>query len=287
MRLAGRAALITGASQGLGREIAKQFVREGASVAICARDGALLEEAGAELTAMAAPGQRIRWQACNVSSEEDVSRFVAFGLRELGAFQILVSNAGVLGPKGPTETVDLKAWKETIETNLFGAIFLCREVIPHFKEFGYGKIVALSGGGAAAPLPFLSAYAASKAALVRVMETLAVELLPHSIDVNAVAPGVMNTRMMNETLAAGPEKIGDAYYQKMLQQQKAGGAPPERAARLCAFLSSAESDGITGRLISAQWDAWEILAERREELAGSDIYTLRRIVPGDRGKTWS
>jgi NAD(P)-dependent dehydrogenase (short-subunit alcohol dehydrogenase family) len=286
MRLAGRAALITGASQGLGREIARQFVREGASIAICARDEAMLEETARELSAIQGPGQKVCRMVCDVSSEEDVSRFVSFALGELGSLQILVSNAGVLGPKGSAETVDLKAWKQTVEINLFGAILLCREVIPHFKSAGYGKIVTLSGGGATTPFPFMSAYAASKAALVRLAETLAVELKPFSIDVNAVAPGAMNTRMMEEALAAGPEKVGAAYYEKVLRQKQEGGVPPEKAAGLCAFLASAESDGITGRLISAQWDPWETLADRREELAGSDIYTLRRIVPEDRGKNW-
>jgi NAD(P)-dependent dehydrogenase (short-subunit alcohol dehydrogenase family) len=271
----------------LGREIAKQFVREGASVALCARDGALLEKTGMELAATAGPGQTIRWQACDISSEKDVSRFVAFGLREFRAFQILVSNAGVLGPKGPTETVDLKAWKEAIEINLFGAILLTQQVVPHFKKSGYGKFIAVSGGGATAPFPFMSAYAASKAGLVRLVETLAVELRPYSIDVNAVAPGAMNTRMTDETIAAGPEKVGASHYERAVKQKKEGGISPEQPAKLCTFLSSAESDGITGRLISAQWDSWGSLPSHREELTASDIYTLRRIVPEDRGKTWS
>jgi NAD(P)-dependent dehydrogenase (short-subunit alcohol dehydrogenase family) len=287
MKLTGRTALITGASQGLGREIARKFVAEGANVAICARDGALLEQTAAELATSAGPGQRVWHRVCDVSSEADVAKFISFVLSKVNSFQILVCNAGILGPKGSLETVDWEAWKQTIEINLFGAILLFRATIPHFRSAGYGKIVALSGGGATAPFPFMSAYAASKAALVRTVETLAVELKPDGIDVNAVAPGAMNTRMMEEALAAGPEKLGSAYYEKVLRQKKDGGVPPGTAAALCALLASSESDGITGKLISAQWDPWETLAAHRAELAESDIYALRRILPEDRGKTWS
>jgi NAD(P)-dependent dehydrogenase (short-subunit alcohol dehydrogenase family) len=287
MKLAGRTAVITGASQGLGREIARRFVAEGASVAICARDARTLQETAAELAGSLGPGQQVWHQVCDVSSETDVTKFISFVLSQTESFQILVCNAGILGPKGSLETVDWESWKQTIEINLFGAILLCRATIPHFRTAGYGKIIALSGGGATAPFPFMSAYAASKAALVRTVETLAVELKPDGVDVNAVAPGAMNTRMMEEALAAGPEKVGSAYYEKVLRQKKEGGAPPETAAGLCAFLASAESDGISGKLISAQWDPWETLATHREELAESDIYALRRIVPEDRGKSWS
>jgi 3-oxoacyl-[acyl-carrier protein] reductase len=132
----------------------------------------------------------------------------------------------------------------------------------------------------------MSAYAASKAAVVRLAETLAVELRDEAIDVNAVAPGVMNTRMLREALEAGPGGVGAEYHARMLVQAQGGAATPDKAARLCAFLASAASDGITGKLISAQWDPWETLAERKKELAGGDIYTLRRIVPEDRGKRW-
>jgi NAD(P)-dependent dehydrogenase (short-subunit alcohol dehydrogenase family) len=135
-------------------------------------------------------------------------------------------------------------------------------------------------------MPFFSAYAASKAAVVRFGETLAEELREFGVDVNCVAPGAMNTKFLDEALEAGPEKIGRAAYEQAVKQKKNGGVPPERAAALCAFLASAASDGITGKLISAVWDPWEKLAKHKKELASTDIYTLRRIVPQDRGKSW-
>jgi 3-oxoacyl-[acyl-carrier protein] reductase len=159
-------------------------------------------------------------------------------------------------------------------------------VLPAFRARGAGKIVNLSGGGATAPLPRLSAYAASKAAVVRFTETLAEELRGTGVDVNAVAPGALNTRLLDEVLEAGPEKVGKAFYERSLKQKAEGGAPLEKGAALCAFLLSTESDGITGRLLSAVWDPWAELPARRAELEKSDIYTLRRIVPKDRGKDW-
>jgi NAD(P)-dependent dehydrogenase (short-subunit alcohol dehydrogenase family) len=131
----------------------------------------------------------------------------------------------------------------------------------------------------------LSAYAASKAAVVRLAETLALELASRRVDVNALSPGALNTQMLDEVLAAGPERVGEQRYRQALSQKSGGGAPPERAAELAVWLASPASDGITGKLLSAVWDPWERLAEHRTELA-SDIYTLRRIVPADRGLDW-
>jgi len=144
----------------------------------------------------------------------------------------------------------------------------------------------ISGGGATKPLPFLSAYAASKAAVVRFGETLAGELSESGIDVNSIAPGALNTRLLDEVLAAGPEKVGHSFYEAALRQQESGGTPLERGADLCVFLGSSESDGITGKLISAVWDPWPHLAAHREDLQKTDVYTLRRIVPGERGLSW-
>ena len=143
----------------------------------------------------------------------------------------------------------------------------------------------MSGGGATNPLPNISAYAASKAAVVRLMETLAEELKAFHVDVNAIAPGALATRLVDEVLAAGPEKVGAAFFEKNKQWKEKGAVPLELGARLAVYLASAESDGITGKLISAQWDPWEKLHEFKTDL-NSDIYTLRRIVPKDRGKTW-
>jgi NAD(P)-dependent dehydrogenase (short-subunit alcohol dehydrogenase family) len=287
MKLAKCNALITGGSQGLGKAIAESFVREGAGVVLCARDSKTLTTTRDELQKLAAPGQKVLAAPCDVSSEEQVNQLVAFALGELGSLQVLVNNAGIYGPMGPTESVPLAEWRRAVEINLFGVLLPCRAVIPHFKQNRRGKIIVLSGGGATNPLPNISSYAASKAAVVRLMETFAEELRSFHVDVNAIAPGALATRLVDEVLAAGPEKVGQAFYEKNKKWKSEGATPLGLGASLAVYLASSESDGITGKLISAQWDPWQQLHEHRGELAQSDIYCLRRIVPEDRGKKWS
>ena len=139
-------------------------------------------------------------------------------------------------------------------------------MIPHLRGNKYGKIVNLSGGGATAPLPRISAYAAGKAAVVRLTETLAHELADARVDVNAIAPGPLNTRLLQEVLAAGPERVGKDFYERSLKQKADGGAPLEKGAALAVYLASAQSDGISGRLFSALWDDWQRLAQKRDAL---------------------
>jgi 3-oxoacyl-[acyl-carrier protein] reductase len=207
-------------------------------------------------------------------------------LTTFGDLHILVNNAGVYGPKGELEEVEWVEWVRAIEINLYGSVLMCRGVLPHFKKRRYGKIVQLSGGGATNPLPRITAYAASKAAVVRLAESLAEDVRGFGIDVNSIAPGALNTRLLDEVLQAGPSKVGEQFYQKSLNQKRDGGAPVSKGAELAVFLGSSHSDGITGRLLSAMWDPWDSLGDHLQELEGSDVYTLRRIVPKDRGFSW-
>jgi NAD(P)-dependent dehydrogenase (short-subunit alcohol dehydrogenase family) len=181
--------------------------------------------------------------------------------------------------------VDWDQWRQAVNINLFGTVLCCRAFLPMLERASRGKIVILSGGGATKPLPNLSAYATSKAAIARFGETLAEELRESNIDVNLVAPGALNTRLLEEVLEAGPDRVGAAFYEASMKQKESGGTPLERGAELCVYLASNASDGITGKLISAVWDPWERLDRWRDELR-SDIYTLRRITPEDRGKKW-
>lgn len=286
MKLQGINAIITGSSQGLGRTIAEQFLREGANVVLCARTEKDLVATRDELARLA-PQQKVLARTCDVSSEQQVAELTRFAISQLGSIQALVLNAGIYGPMGPTESVDLAEWRRAIDINLYGVLLPCRALIPHFKQAGRGKIVILSGGGATNPLPNISSYAASKAAVVRLMETLAEELRASKVDVNAIAPGALATRLVDEVLAAGPEKVGQAFFEKNKQWKEKGATPLHLGAGLAVYLASAESDGITGKLLSAQWDPWAKLHEHRDELAKSDIYCLRRIVPEDRGKKWN
>ena len=281
-----KVAVVTGGSRGLGLEIAGHYLRAGANVAICAREQSVLAEAHRRLTAAAGEGQVVLALVADVSKEADIARVIAATLERLDRLDVLVNNAGVYGPMGPVEEVDWAAWLRAVEINLLGSVLACRAVLPHFKAQRGGKIIQISGGGATQPLPMRSAYAASKAAVIRFIETLAEEVRALHIDVNAIAPGALNTRLLEEVLQAGPEKVGVEHYERALEQLRSGGEPPGRAAELAVFLASSLSDGITGKLISAVWDPWESLGEHRGDLIRSDIYTLRRIVPEDRALGW-
>ena len=282
--LTGRSAVVTGASRGLGLAIARALAVAGARVLLCARDEDALADA---VETLDREGLDVVGEVGDVSRPDHAERLVTTAVERFGALQILVNNAGIYGPKGTVETAAWDEWVKTIEVNLFGSVLMSRAVLPHFRRAGYGKIVQLSGGGATAPLPYFSAYAASKAAVVRFAETLAHEVRNSGIDVNAVAPGALNTRMLDEVIEAGPDTVGADFYQRALSQQEGGGTPLELAASLTVRLCSAESDGISGRLISAVWDSWESLVSNKETLSESDVYTLRRIVPEDRGLRWN
>jgi 3-oxoacyl-[acyl-carrier protein] reductase len=284
MKLAGKRAVVTGASQGLGQSIATLFAKEGADVLICARNAQDLTRAEEQIRAEARG--KVAAKAGSIAVESDVLALTQEAADKLGGVDILVCNAGIYGPKGPIDELDWASWVEAIQINLLGTVLCCRLFLPLLRKSSRGKIILLSGGGATKPLPFLSAYAASKAGVVRFGETLAGELAGCGIDVNSVAPGALNTRMLQEVLDAGPAKVGSAFYRAAMEQREKGGTPLDAGSNLCLYLASDESNGITGKLISANWDPWREFAEHRQDLAKTDIYTLRRIVPGERGLTW-
>ena len=287
--LAGRSAIVTGASQGLGREIAQRFLAAGANVALCARTAADVEAVTVALRTDF-PDQKVVAQTCDVADTGEIDSMFDSVLAAFGGFDIVVNNAGVHGPIGQIGEIDWAAWQQAIAVNLLGAAYCCHRAVKHFKERGpsppRGKIINLSDGGATAPQPGISAYGASKAGLVRFTETLAAEVRPFGIDVNAVAPGALATRLMTELNAAGPERIGADQHALVKEMVAQGGMSMARAADLCVYLASSASDGITGRLISAAWDPWPFTPDRGRELMASDIYTLRRITERDRGLDW-
>lgn len=284
MKLAGKRAVITGASQGLGRSIAALFAKEGCDVLICARSEPDLTLAKKEIS-IGSQGKVFGINA-DVGVEADVEKLVRAAEKSFDGTDILVCNAGVYGPKGAIDELDWESWVQAIQVNLLGTVLCCRLFLPLIKRSARGKIILLSGGGATKPLPCLSAYAASKAAVVRFGETLAEELRPVGIDVNSVAPGALNTRMLQEVIDAGPNKVGKAFYEASLKQQAGGGTSLDMGANLCMYLASDESNGITGKLLSAVWDPWQELHTRRDDLNKTDVYTLRRIVPSERGLAW-
>jgi NAD(P)-dependent dehydrogenase (short-subunit alcohol dehydrogenase family) len=253
---------------------------------LCARTPEPLANAADQVSLLLRPGQSIEIVPGNVADPDFGTRLITETEDRWGRVDVLVNNAGVYGPMGPVEAVDWDDWIEAVQVNLVGSVLMCRAVIPAMKRQRAGKIVQLSGGGATSPMPYISAYAVSKAGIVRFVETLAGELREFGIDVNAIAPGALNTRMLDEVLARDPDDVGDAFHADALRQRESGGAGLDRGADLAIFLASTKSDGITGRLVSAIWDDWSTWPQHLEELRTSDVYTLRRIAGRDRGITW-
>lgn len=283
-KLEGLHTIITGASQGLGRVILEEFLREGAYAAFCGRSADAVIKTEEDLNACY-PG-KVRGFKCDVGLDADVSTFAEEVLDWLGSVDVLVNNAGVLGPLGPAADVSWVEWEETLNINLLGTVRMCRALVPTMQTAGRGKIINLSGGGATNGRPYFSAYATSKAAVVRFTETLAMELVGRGIAVNAIAPGLLKTRMMEQLFQAGEELVGEKDFKDARRCSDTGGTPLDLGARLCVFLASQASNGITGKLISAPWDPWEDLPNHLEDLQKTDVYTLRRITPKDRGMTW-
>jgi len=282
MRLDGRAALVTGGSRGLGLAIASALLSAGAKVWLAARSESGLAEASRGLAPF---GGSLCSSALDLSAPGAPQRLAKELSAGWGALDILVNNAAVQGPIGPFAQASMAAMEDALRADLLAPMALTQALLPLLKASAFrGKVVNVSGGGATGPRPNYTAYAVAKTGLLRFTENLARE--EPGLDVNALAPGAMNTRMLEETLAAGPQKVGEAEYQKALAQREQGGSDPARAASLALFLAGPGSDGISGRLISAQWDNWEALAQRAEGLRSSDIYTLRRVMPKDRGQDW-
>jgi NAD(P)-dependent dehydrogenase (short-subunit alcohol dehydrogenase family) len=282
----GKTVLVTGASRGLGQEISEVFWRHGADVFLVARSGEILSALCAQFACTGQETQRAAHLVVDLSVS-DAPALIFDALQSFtGRIDVLVNNAATIGPIGPLDGNDWTGWKTAIDVNLLAPAALCRLAIPQMKSQGGGAIINVSGGGATSPRPFFSAYAAAKAGLVRLTETIAAESGRHGIRANAIAPGAMNTEMHNAVLRAGPALAGETDYRKAVEQAANGGAPSVTAAELAVFLASGAAAGINGRLISAVWDPWKNLASHTAELAKSDVYTLRRIVPEDRSFLW-
>jgi NAD(P)-dependent dehydrogenase (short-subunit alcohol dehydrogenase family) len=287
MPLAGKMAMVTGASGGLGMAVCTALAAAGAGLILAGRNAQKLQEAARIASDLrVSPSQQITVApAFDLSDFPAMERAVRQVQGDLPPVDILVNNAGAQGDFGPFAETDFEHWRHLFEVNFFSAARLTQLLLPSMIGRKWGRIINISGGGATAPRPHASGYGVAKCALVRWSETLAHELRPTGVTVNCVAPGAMNTRMLDERLAAGAERLPEEYA-KAVEQSRTGGASPEEAAALVLFLASAASERINGKLISAAWDHWKNFGEHLEEISGSDIYTLRRIIPKDRGMTW-
>lgn len=264
----GRRVLVTGGSMGIGAAVARSLAERGARVVLVARGAEALEATLAGL-----PGERHEAHPLDVADEAGW-RELAGGLGELHG---LVCAAAVLEPVGPVGSYEPSRFRRTLDVNVFGTLLAIHHCLPALRT-ARGAIVTFSGGGGAAPLPRYDAYAASKAAIVRLSENLAAELAEAGVRVNCVAPGFVATRMHEATLAAGPAAAGEDYFEHTRRELAGGGVPAVEAAELvCLLLGDPEPVPFTGRLVSARWDPWREPAFRERLAAARDLATLRRI----------
>lgn len=273
--------VLTGSSTGIGRALAAQLLAHGHQVWGLARSDQsdfVTQHAG-----------NFRASRCDVAEWTQLERAAAEVSATWPHVDGLIACAGLQGEVGRALAADPVRWSATVRANLDGTFFAIRAFAPLLARVPAprrAKIVCFSGGGATKPRANFSAYGVAKTAIVRLVETIAEEERQRPLDINAIAPGAINTRLTDEVLALGPSVVGEAEFAAAQKQKAAGGASLEKALGLVEWLLSPASDGITGRLLAAPWDPWPTLGQHAADLATSDIYTLRRIVPDERGKKW-
>jgi len=255
--------LITGVSSGIGLSLGRLF--QGEDVWGLAR-----RQPPEDL--------QCRFTPCDLCQWKDVERVAQESKQTWGRLDAIIHCAGVQGAVGKAMEVDPQAWADTVRANIEGAYFLLRAFFPLLLQDNSKrrKVILFSGGGASRPRAYFSAYGCAKTALVRLVETLAAEWTELAIDVNIVAPGAINTAMTREVLELGPQRAGEEEYRRARTQLETGGDSLIKLYEMVRFLVSEDSDRITGRFISAQWDAPEsIIRSVRDH---SEAYTLRRLV---------
>ena len=259
---------LTGSSSGIGKFLADTLAARGHEVCRLARS----------------PQAGFSFQ-CDVgdwSAVESCAQKISTKWNNVDA---LICCAGIQEPIGPTMEIDPLAWRKNLAVNLDGTFFAIRALYPLLNKSSVrAKVVCFSGGGSTSPRPNFAAYGVAKTGVVRLVEMLAAEWQGNPPDINAIAPGAIFTKMTEEVLARGEKLAGQKEFESAAKLQRDNSAKLEKVLGLVEMLLSPQSDGISGKLISAPWDPWQNLPALREELMKSDIYTLRRIVPEDRGK---
>ena len=268
--------VVAGASSGIGASLAVSLSEAGHTVFACSRSLDRLQE-----TFATHPG--IMVAACDVADESAVISFVDFVRSKSPKVDVLINCAGGFGAIGAIDQIDSQNWMRTFQDNLFGTFLMIKNFLPLLALGDSPQILNFSGGGAFNPFPNFSAYACSKAAIVRLTETLAVELAPRGITVNAIAPGIITTKVHEGTLEAGAERAGLLQYRRTQDLMREKFSDNNRArmdtvSDCVKALISADYFGLTGKTISANFDPWASGSFRRHiiDITRSELYTMRR-----------
>ena len=266
--------VVSGASSGIGAAIALDLCRNGHKVIVCARRLQRLKELfSAEHKALIVQ--------CDVSDIDSVRGLADFSREHFDSVDVLINCAGIIGAVGPFYTTCPNAWMEAFRVNVFGTYAVSHAMVPMLRNSEHHpRIINFSGGGAFNPFPNMSAYAASKAAIIRLTENQAVELADIGICVNAVAPGFVNTDIHDQVLIAGVDNIGRGYYDEIIRKKADGSAVDISIPVACVnFLLSDAAIGLTGKTLSASFDPWAepMFSSLIQEINKSDVYTMRRI----------
>ncbi len=286
MLLKGQTIVITGASGGIGYAIAKSCLTEGANVTIAARSKDKLEEARLKLLDTM-PHGRVLGVSCDGSKSSDCGSLIQETNHQFGSVDSIVCAAGILGEVGKFDEVSLNNWHDVLQTNVLGTINMMHAVTPQMKDNGSGKIILFSGGGQG-PQPRRAAYTASKGAIWRITESLGHELAEDKIFVNAIAPGEVNTKFLDDLIAAGPNKVGEKEYAAAIAQQESGGTSPNIAGKLAIWLLSEKGTGLYGKVLSAKWDHYsDLMPSEYSELNESEIFTMKRVIDKSGNTKWN
>lgn len=275
-----KVAIITGGSRGIGKAIAERFAREGCNLMLASRTKSELEKTAESIKEQFSVSVSITQS--DIGNENEVASMVQQTITEFGRIDVLVNNAAIIGPMGEISQIDGNDFLNTLKNNIGGTVFCTKAVIPHMKSQKQGCIINLSGGGGLSPLPYYDAYSASKAAIVRLTENFALELEEFNINVTAISPGAVNTKMFDEQLKADKNSIGDKNWIDIQNRLSSGGDPINKAPELALFIASKNRKELNGRVISAIWDDWQKISAHKEKIIDTDIFQMRRIVPGDR-----
>ena len=276
-----KVAIVTGGSRGIGKAIAQRFAQEGCNLVLVSRTKSELEKTAESIIKKFSVNVSV--YPTDIANENEVVSMVQETIKKFGKISILVNNAAIIGPLGEISTINGQEFCDTLINNVGGTVFCSKAVIPYMKSQKQGCIINFSGGGGLIPMPYYDAYSASKAAIVRLTENFALELEKFDINVTAISPGAINTEMFNEQLMADKNSIGEKNWLILQDQLVSGGESIDKAAELTLFIACQNGKELSGRVISAVWDNWEAIDNKKEKIINTDIFKMRRIKPKDRG----